>query len=96
MVETHLPSAVEDSAIDLHGYSTSGDEAVAGAIFSREVPGNSLEVVERCGSQHLYTLAPFTGNLTKIHQIHILITCEHHSSWCANVAMFVSVGCSEF
>ena len=39
---------------------------------------------------HLYTPSPFTGNLTKLHQIHILITCEHHSSWCADVAMFVS------
>lgn len=38
--------------------------------LSRGFPGNSLEVVERCGSQHLYTPSPFTGNLTKIHQIH--------------------------
>lgn len=61
-VPTRLPwlkrtdSAVEDSAIDLHGYSTSGDEAVAGGDDFKRGSWKFLGKWWRCGSQHLYTM----------------------------------------
>lgn len=89
--ETHRASAVEDSAIDLHGYSTSGDEAVAGGDDCQggflEIPWKWLRDVVHNTS---IPLAHSLGISQRFTRFTNLITCEHHSSWCANVAMFVS------